>query len=578
MKRTLDEIIDKCLKDTISLFEATTDIKNDSVLKNAQDSLSNYMKNLYKNGDKDLLSLMSDMGYTSDYTPKELLSKREVYFKNNQIADEVNKDALEITDILKKYTREDGGINFRQMKNDYQSDYPYIIRMKNFLDKKGLTYLYDKSANLPSNSYGIDWTNGGTENDLDLNNITDNEAKSYRGKKLITLDEAKFLKRKAIIDDYMQSKYGMTTNIPNIGMSNGNGKLPKSTLIVNFASALNCPAWNECLVKHACYARQGEKRTPTAFQSNQNRSLYWLATQNDPQLMALMMNFVRAYCFDYKKVAEHLIKNKMVKGTVNALSNKMYKLELNDAFYTPEIVDVMKMYKRIENIRLNENGDFVGQWLVDAWDDEAGKYQQFGVNVSAYTCRHLNYEGIKNIILNSSFINGKGNIARKFIAVPQDVYDSLDETYGGKNNSLVYNGETIKPNPQPLYTLRRDGETMVANPNGKVYYKCPCGREQGKVSINCYQCNLCYSPKSDNSDFYVFVAAHGSAKSDLKGYDLIESGIGVSKNFMSNYHGNIIMKESDTHKAEAFKQAGENGIKGITNNAVKSTYEHFRNL
>ena len=70
----------------------------------------------------------------------------------------------------------------------------------------------------------------------------------------------------------------------------------------------------------------------------------------------------------------------------------------------------MKQFKRIDYIRLNENGDFVGQWLVDAWDNEAGKYQPYGVNVSAYTCRHLNYEGIKNIIINTSFKDGKGNI------------------------------------------------------------------------------------------------------------------------------------------------------------------------
>ena len=235
----------------------------------------------------------------------------------------------------------------------------------------------------------------------------------------------------------------------------------------------------------------------------------------------------------------------------------------------------MKQFKRIDYIRLNENGDFVGQWLVDAWDNEAGKYQPYGVNVSAYTCRHLNYEGIKNIIINTSFKDGKGNIARRFIAIPEDVYDALDETYGGKNNQLEMNVDNIKPYPQPLYNIDDKSGLM---PNGKLYYKCPCGRENGSDKVNCYQCSLCYQPKSDNSELFVFVKAHGSASSSLKGYDLIENNIGVSRNFMSKYQKPNVMGEANQNPRALLKTAMTAGINGVANNAIYSVYDHFNNL
>ena len=46
------------------------------------------------------------------------------------------------------------------------------------------------------------------------------------------------------------------------------GKVPENTLIVNFTTAIGCPAWNECLVKHACYARQTEKGKPSVYDGN----------------------------------------------------------------------------------------------------------------------------------------------------------------------------------------------------------------------------------------------------------------------------------------------------------------------
>ena len=574
MSKRINEIISKCIDKVLS--EAKIEVKGDPVIQAAQKRAAGHMQDLVKNGDERLISLMKSKGYGGNYSDKEMLQYREKALNDFNVNDEVNRELITIAKILAQYTA-NGGINFNMLQKDHPHDFDYIMRMKNFLDLKGLTYLYDKTSNIPSTSYGIKWKKGGTEDDLNLNDITDSEAKSYRGDKIMTLGETRFRMKQRLVDQYMEFKYGLHFEIPNISFSNSNEKLPDDTLIINFTSALNCPAWNECLVKHACYARIGEKRKPTQFRGNENRSLYWLTTEHDEQLMSLMMDFVRSYCFDYTKVANYLIQNNMAKGTVKNLSIKISRLPLDDSFFTPEIIDVMKQFKRINNIRLNENGDFIGQWLVDAWDNEAGKYQPFGIHVSAYTCRHLNYNGIKNIILNTSFKNGQGNIARRFIALPEEVYDALDETYGGQNNELVYEADSVIPNPQPLYNVvnNGNGEIVIGKPNGKLYYKCPCGRESDGTKINCYQCSLCYEPKNTNAELCVFVRAHGAGKGFLNGYDLIDNNIGVSQNFLAHMPMSGVMRESSS---SAMRLAINNGIKNVTTNAVNSVYTHFQNL
>lgn len=579
MKRTLDEIINKCVSQV--LIEAKIDAKKDPVVHNAQQRIVGRMKDLVKQRDEKTLSVLKNKGYNDGINNKALQKQIDKNFQNSDIRDAMSKDVLRIIKILQRYTIDDkGGINFNRLKTDYPSEYEDIVRMKNFIDLKGLTYLYDRSANMPSKSYGINWKSGEDENSLDFNNITDAEAKDYRGDKLQSLEDTKRAMKIKLAEQYLSFKYGLHMDIPNITLSNGNSKLPENTLIINFTSALNCPAWNECLVKHACYARSGEKRNPSTFRGNENRSLYWLTTEHDEKLMALMMDFVRSYCFNYTKIAQHLIDNKMAKGSVKNLAVKLSQMSLDNDFFTPEIIEVMKTNKRIDNIRLNENGDFIGQWLVDAWDNEAAKYQPYDINISAYTCRHLNYEGIKHIILNTSFQNGKGNVARRFIALPGDVYDSLDETYGGKNNELVYTSDNIQPNPQPLFdvTINNGNYVLSSTPNGKMFYKCPCGREANGTKINCYQCNLCYLPNNDNMNLFVFVKAHGSGSEYLNGYDLIKNKIGVSRNFLSAFKHEPVLQESNANSISKLKIASNDGIKGVTTNAINSTYDHFRHL
>ena len=452
MEKNIDKIISECLA---NIFEAKIDAKSDKVVNNAQKRVRDYMKGLVDKGDKYANQIMQAKGYKPSIDKDEILTKREENFPDFNISSNLHQDVINTAKLLSQYSNNKGGFNFEKLKKDYPNEYNDIIRMKEFIDLKGLTRMYDKSAKAPSHPYGIQWGDNENIEDLDFNSISDSEAKKYRKEKPITLGEARFKMKQSIVDRSMKAKYGIHLDVPNITFSNGNKKVPENTLIVNFTTAIGCPAWNECLVKHACYARQTEKGKPTVFDGNERRSLFWLTTQNDSELLSLMMDFARSYCFDYTKIANEIIKQGLIKSKMKPsnLAIKISKLQLDDTFFTPEIMEIMKQFKRIDYIRLNENGDFVGQWLVDAWDNEAGKYQPYGVNVSAYTCRHLNYEGIKNIIINTSFNNGKGNIARRFIALPEDVYDALDETYGGENNQLEMNVDNIKPYPQPLYNI-----------------------------------------------------------------------------------------------------------------------------
>lgn len=579
MSKILDNIINKHLHNV--LIEANIDVSRDNVLNNAQKRITSYLKELIKNGDSSVIQIMNNMGYNANFNKNEVRKERERIFNGSWIADELTNDIIKIVKILQQYVNGHGGINLNKLKDEHSNDYNLIMRIKNFLDLKGLTFLYDKSSNIPSRSYGINWNKGEDENNLDFNQIKDSELPDYRKGNRETWgdDEIRNFMKQKLIDQYMEAKYGMSLEVPNITFSNGNGKLPNNVLIVNFTSAINCPAWNECLVKHACYARAGEKQHRNVYISNENRSLFWRASENDPKLLNLLMEFIRSYCFNFNKVASELIKLGLAKGTPDKLATKMSRLQLSDSFYTPEIIEIMKQNKRMDYIRLNENGDFIGQWLVDAWENEATEYLPYDIHVSAYTCRHLNYDGIKNLILNTSFVTGNGNVARHFIALPQDVYDALDETYGGPNNTLIIDGRDVEPNPQPLYDVQVVNGKEQLLPSKKMYYKCPCGRGKKKgenKGVNCYQCSLCYQPKASDDSLYVFVAAHGGSKEQLNGYDLIENRIGVSKNFFNYYKGQPIIREND--RSRILNIASRQGIQGVAKNAISSVYQHFREL
>lgn len=580
--------------------ESINAILNESIICEVQGDITStmrskinkYILNKVNSGDENITQLLTTLGYDLNYDVNSRRNRREEIFGNNHISQEVTDDILNTANILSNYTDKNGNIFLRRKEGDNRVNVKYLeddyspeevnelIRLKEFMELAGLSYLFDKASNIGTHKYGMKNANDDTSN-LNFNNITDAEKRDYVGDKEMTLGEAEWIMKKNFMDKYMKAKYGMKVEIPNITFSKGNKKLPNSTLIINFDSAVGCPAWNECIVKHACYARSGEKIHNNVYQANKNRSLMWRATQNDPELMKLMMDFVKSYCFNYEGAARELIRGGLVKmKSIDNLVKKISTTPLTDSFFTPEIIEIMSNNKRIENIRLNENGDFIGQWLVDAWDNTAAELKLCGINTSAYTCRHLNYEGVKNIILNSSFVSDKGNVARHFIAVPEEIYNLLEETYNGKNGQLTLTKNTVAPNYKPLFNV----ETGQAN--GRVYYKCPCDRKIGDKSINCYQCQVCYQPNPNENQTIVFVKAHGSGAKNLSRDNI--NTIGVSKNLVG-FDFSTLWKDKKQNESILFKNNTINettvnsmsnvlpgqrlGIKIVTNNAIKSLYQ-----
>lgn len=384
-----------------------------------------------------------------------------------------------------------------------------------------------------------------------------------------------------LLEKVINAVYGMDLQCPNVPFTYGNSKLPKSSLVINFTSAHRCPAWNECLVKYACYARTSEHGYKDLFAKNKRLSVMWEGSRYDEQLKKALFNLIRVYVVNLKKLLEKANANYRMTNNLGAKASTPYS---GDEFYNTvlekgfgglpeEVKEIIKNdsdVKYIQDIRLNEEGDFIGQWLLDAVDEFATELNEIGVKVAAYTCRNLNFDGIKNIIINASKENigthhdgsTANAIARRFFAVSEDIYNSMDETYAtqidanGKpigepgiptyiaNEKLFGDSKgRIIPYPQPLYI---DGK-----PTGQLYYKCPCGRgkhetkkkngkptkaeelfnsysnpnnlerlKQGKNAqlegVNCYDCRMCYSEKLQESKYpvVVLVQVH-SANSDL---------------------------------------------------------------
>lgn len=591
LRQLVRESIESLLNESI-ICEASGDLTT-----TMRKKITKYINDKLESGDEDIKQLISSLGYNLNYNLDDARNIYRNLFKEHQISKEVVDDILNVANILSNYVDNNGNIFLRRTEaNDrkdvryLEDDYPTekvneIIRLKEFMELNGLSYLFDKKANIGTHKYGMSGKYDDTSN-LDFNNITDKEKETYIKGKIASPEDGEYLMKRAFMLKYLNAKYGMELKIPNISFSKGNKKLPNSTLIINFDSAVGCPAWNECIVKHACYARGGEKIHNNVYQANKNRTLMWRATQNDPELLKLLMDFVKSYCFNYENAAKEIVKMGLTKiKNVNTLVKKLSTTPLNDAFFTPEILNIMSNNKRIENIRLNENGDFIGQWLVDAWDNAAAELKLCGINTSAYTCRHLNYEGVKNIILNSSFISEKGNIARHFIAVPEEIYNLLEETYNGKNNQLVLNkNNVVIPNYKPLFDIK------TGQPNGRLYYKCPCDRKIGKNKINCYQCQVCYQPNPNQNQTIVFVKAHGSGAKNLSRDNI--NTIGVSQNLLGYDFSSIknnkkkknegvelnyksLRLDENVYNSSTVLPGQRLGIKLIANNAIKSLYQRL---
>lgn len=521
-------------------------------------------------------------------------------------------------------------------KNGTRRKYdPWDRRMQTFADRLGITYLYDERANPPESAfirkpagpdspgllpYGVRFSNvdqyGNTLTGLDrydmsgfdlentdhwvthkIDNKDVRRKSGYSEKKWESLskEEKMAIKEKIsravqyekAIERYVDAAFGMHLDVSTgAAMTLGNAKVPKDTLIINFTSAMMCPAWEVCLVKYACYARTAERLYTNSYEKNNRNNMMWqlASTKNGEKLMDAMLNLVRSYVdASVMNAIFGAVKECIKKGVgigVGYVNNTEYLGQMvlergvESVFDSDEAMDIYNRHLEtdaIRKIRLNENGDFVNQNLVNHINVLAGELKEkYGIVTSAYTCRNLNFERIKNININASRPEIK-NADRYFWAVPEDVYNLYAETYKGADTLCMAVGDRLYSQP---YTASNDGEesgktkartieegvitpeikplynydmsdtdaaykrVMEDDPSGKYYYKCPCGRslmdENGnEVKITCYNCRLCYESRQElpnNAELYVLVKVHGSDKKEFNASNTLKnlSAIGGS--------------------------------------------------
>lgn len=620
------------------IFEASRTI-NDKMVRAGKRDLQRKIADMVANNDPNIKAIADNIGVNLNFDKAERKNMMKGLYDNGRISDKITQEVLDVSDILANYVSP--GSNFDRegrMEQDYPDRYNELMRVKDFIDQMGLTHMYDttfvsrnkqKIAAL-NGRYGLSIDDEGNvdKSKFDLNAYTDKDISDYveggmkkdkatgqkvlpswaRGKSQEQISDYVIGKRyEGILNKYLSSKYGLQVRMPGNVFSAGNNKLPSDTLIINFSSAQRCAAWNECIVKHACYARGTEHFRQNVRDANTQRNLMWASGENDPELMELLFNMVKAYCFDFISVGNELGLNP------NELRTQKFS-EMQ-----PEVLESLQNHKRISDIRLNEDGDFIAQWLLDAWNEFAGELRNVGVSTTCYTCRKLNFASIKNIIINASNEGIKGpGVARYFFAVQEDMYELYDETYGGEDGALIFtkdeNGNTkIEPNLQPLFDVN-DGK-----PNGKYYYKCPCNRTDGQGEnpegkVNCYQCRICYEPNNLGKPYYVLVAVHGGARNDFVGraphfgvsknykakaeameqkaakrnaksrkavdQPVMESFLDMAKGFNRNVLSNPAVAgiRSLLDIKKSMQTAQRKAVKQITRNAIKSVTDHLSKL
>lgn len=410
-----------------------------------------------------------------------------------------------------------------------------VLRLKDFLDKAKLTKLYREAPEVRGEymKYGINLNDISVNtpkdfiyNKIDFTNVDDKEAYNYYKSGTIkkTLDNAaykldntfdksaktkdkyeksEFIRQEAkarkiaqTIDRYMDRKYGvsLTFGKDNNMFKLGNHKIHNDTLIINFESAMRCPAWNECIMKDACYAKTGELNYDDSLSANLKKGFIWTQTKSDPELMDKMCTLMRSCLVNYPAVLIKIIelpsyKEQHVWSKTEFPLNEDFNHEKHNSAlelakmtfaeiseqYGQEALEIIKKNKLGSVVRLNENGDFIGQWLVDAWEKLATDFKLVDIKVAAYTCRALNYTNVKNMILNISqanLVNGQKSeaFAHYFYAITHEEYDKFEETYDGPGYSF-----RIDPKTTTIHPVYRN----LVNENNELagyYYKCPCGR------------------------------------------------------------------------------------------------------
>lgn len=466
--------------------------------------------------------------------------------------------------------------NFDRMQSDCNNSangtingfsYSDLVKHKEFLDTKGLDYLYYSDDDKVRNNFVLD-------------NETIGKLDDYRETKNDVYEDiygiAKM--RESLLNNYMEKTYGLDMNLPKSVFSQGNAKLPNDMLIINFTSAMQCPAWNECLIKTACYARGTEKFHSTVRNANVYRNLMWRSSYNDDKLTSMIYELIKLYSIDYSGVLSD-----MGKRVNNREIGKLCTMDFSEM--DENTLNIIKKHRIITTIRLNENGDFIGDWLVEKIDKMAGDLSLVDITCSAYTCRHLkSIENVSNIIINSSNLSLKGeNINRYFIALAPELFDCFENTYSNYDgvSKLKDKKFEILSSPRPLYEFGSDTKM-----NGNYFYKCPCELREG---INCYNCKMCYTAdnnlpldsSSPDSILYVFVKAHGGSANRLNNGSVL-ARIGSTPTFNKNYNGSDKIQKSDRLRVvnedlvrEEVGSGINGGIYNVANNCIGSIKMHL---
>ena len=523
------------------------------------------------------------------------------------------------------------------------------------------------------------------------------------------LSSLKNLYFKAMFNKMLNSKFGYDFKMPTAMYTYGNSKLPDDTLIINFTTAHRCPAWNECLVGYACYARGSEHNYEGLHKKNSNLHMMWQTAHKDPEILAAMFKVIKMQLINPTNMAGALLNNpdtsqkwfkklndqegqltplkglfnrlgaqdkdnilaepstysgkkdndiddigesrsilgmalneyvteagrkkdpnaplKQPKGARENLAMLIYSHDFGEIFDEQDLAVIKNTPNafRAKFIRLNEEGDFIGQWLLDAFDKFAGDLKLVGISTAAYTCRNLNFTKIKNIIINASTMNvgtmGAGDtegqsaaIARRFFAVSSELYDTLDDTYVPTGRELDYivpsksergkgdydgskpliplhktaDGLHVKYDPKPYVndseTSNPEEYTDMFDPNGatvkrRLYYKCPCGRHgdvldsKGKpIKMNCYLCRMCYEPKDEKiGELYVLVEVHGD---NIDSFDMNTANQkrGIS-NKMATYRE---AKEIFANRlSESHRIAEKMGLQLVAQNVITSAKDRI---
>ena len=624
----------KLIKESIDSAIVLNEAPNDRFIKGFKNSIANDIQAKMQD-DNDFRSQADELGINSDYSDDARNEyKKQIRSKNGRYNQSVNDEIKAVVNILKGVTTYAGGIDFEKLRNDAESGkysvngkqltYSRILRIKDFIDSMSLRHLYDNSiAPTITPKFGLkpasDITKIGKETSeegyydpardpkyFDINNVSDemlddaNSALKSKGKKIMTKAQYKA----KILDKYLQSAYGINFNAPSFDVGN---KKVVGALMINFTSAFKCPAWNECLVKHACYARAGEVRHyDNTKTSNDRKNLMWLAADKDPKMMNLVYNLLKAYVVSWSRVEKMLKKSPDLFNSIGGDIEKLSTMKFSDM---PEgVIDVIKKCKRVSYIRLNENGDFINQHILDSFDEMAGDFKLIDVNTAAYSCRNLQFDKLKNIVINASRMRMTGpTIQRYFYAIPTKMYEdkSFEDTY--TSFSMTNGFDSIGKTPKKLFNIDKSGKRTF---NGSYYYKCPCSRkdftligDNGEVKnnseVNCYQCHLCYEQNDDvikdeevknalknGGKLFVFVKAHGTFANILDEKRELEiiKRVGVPEKYQPGLRDNgegydnteVSVKESKSLITESSMQ--NDAFKEITKNAIYSMTQHFKQI